>query len=89
VIEILLWLLFIGIIGSFVLAIMAGVIGANRHYSPRADSLQREVDLRLTYKRYMELYPGSRMSYDDYKRLQKQRAYRKAVSSTKIKRMVR
>jgi hypothetical protein len=50
--------------------------------------LQQEVDLRLTYKRYKELYPSD-ITYEEYKRMQRQRAYRKAVSSTKIKRMVR
>jgi len=89
VIEILMWLLFIGILFSFALVLIAKWIGASGRYSPKEYNLQREVDLRLTYKRYMELYPSARMSYDDYKRLQVQRAYRKAVSSTKIKRMVR
>ena len=89
VIEILMWLLFIGILISFALVLIAKWIDANARYSSKGDNLQRIVDLRLTYKRYMELYPGARMSYDDYKRLQKQNAYRKAVSSTKIKRMVR
>ena len=83
------WLLFIGILGSFALVLIAKWIDANTRYSPKAYNLQKEVDLRLTYKRYMQIYPGARMSYDDYKRLQVQRAYRKAVSSTKIKRMVR
>jgi hypothetical protein len=50
--------------------------------------LQQEVDLRLTYKRYKEIYPSD-ITYEEYKRMQSQRAYRKAVSSTKIKRMVR
>ena len=88
-ITILMWLLFIGILGSFALVFIAKWIDKNARYSPKAYNLQREVDLRLTYKRYMELYPSARMSYDDYKRLQVQKAYRKAVSSTKIKRMVR
>jgi hypothetical protein len=88
-IEILMWLLFIGILFSFALVLIAKAIDTRGgRYSPRADSLQREVDLRLTYKRYMELYP-SNMSYEAYKKLQVQRAYRKAVSSTRIKRMVR
>jgi hypothetical protein len=56
----------------------------SRHYA-----FQREVDLRLTYKRYMEIYPGTKMSYEEYKKMQRERAYKKAVSSTKIKRMVR
>lgn len=50
---------------------------------------QHETDLRLTYKRYMELYPNSTMSYPEYKKLQARKAYKKAVSSTEIKRMVR
>jgi len=62
---------------------------ARKAGTPRAYGLQREVDLRLTYKRYTEIYPATRMSYQDYKRMQSQRAYRRAVSSTKIKRMVR
>jgi hypothetical protein len=49
----------------------------------------RETDLRLTYKRYMELYPNSTISYPEYKKLQTRSAYKKAVSSMKIERMVR
>jgi len=52
-------------------------------------TMQTETDLRLTYKRYKELYPNSNLSYIEYKQLQARRAYKKAVSSTKIKRMVR
>ncbi len=62
---------------------------ARKAGNPREYGLQREVDLRLTYKRYAEMYPATRMSYRDYKRMQSERAYRRAVSSTKIKRMVR
>jgi len=50
---------------------------------------QWEFDLRLTYKRFRELYPHSRLTYEEYKRLQAQRAFKRAVSSTKNKRMVR
>lgn len=49
----------------------------------------RETDLRLTYKRYMEIYPNSTISYPEYKKLQTRRAYKKAISSMKIERMVR
>jgi hypothetical protein len=52
-------------------------------------SEQMEVDLRLTYKRFKELYPFSQISYQDYKKLQMERAFRRAVSSEKNKRMVR
>jgi len=50
---------------------------------------QRETDLRLTYKRFMELYPYSKITYQEYKQMQAKHAYKKAVSSLKIKRMVR
>jgi len=50
---------------------------------------QRETDLRLTYKRFMELYPYSKVTYQEYKQMQAKHAYKKAVSSMKIKRMVR
>jgi len=84
VISTILWLIIIGIVIVIVLLLVASWTG-----SPKTYTLQKEVDLRLTYKRYMQLYPGTRMSYPEYKRLQMARAYRKAVSSTKIKRMVR
>jgi hypothetical protein len=48
-----------------------------------------ETDLRLTYKRFKELYPYSEITYREYKKLQKEKAYKRAVSSQKIKRMVR
>ena len=50
---------------------------------------QYETDLRLTYKRYKELYLNSTLSYREYKQLQARKAYKKAVSSMKITRMVR
>lgn len=51
--------------------------------------LQHETDIRLTYKRYTELYPTSNVSYAEYKKLQTKQAYKRSVSSRKIKRMVR
>ena len=70
----------------FILIIVFALIGrATRRPKVR----QRETDLRLTYKRFMELYPYSKISYPEYKRLQARQAYKKAVSSTKIKRLVR
>lgn len=48
-----------------------------------------ETDLRLTYKRFKELYPYSKMTYQEYKKLQSEKAFKRAVSSQKIKRMVR
>lgn len=48
-----------------------------------------DTDLRLTYKRFKELYPFSRITYQEYKELQAKKAYKRATSSQKIKRMVR
>lgn len=50
---------------------------------------QRETDIRLTYKRFKELYPHSQITYQEYKKLQAEKAFKRAVSSEKIKRMVR
>jgi hypothetical protein len=48
-----------------------------------------ETDLRLTYKRFTEIYPNSKISYREYKALQAKKAYKRAVNPKKIKRMVR
>jgi len=50
---------------------------------------QMELDMRLPYKRFKELYPYSKMTYLEYKQLQTKSAFRRAVSSEKNKRMVR
>ncbi len=83
-IETILWWVFILSIIWIAVWLIRREIGG-----PRTYRLQRDVNLRLTYKRYMELYPNANISYRDYKRMQATKAYRKAVSSTKIKRMVR
>ncbi len=83
-IEIFLLIVFIIEIILIVLALLIRQFG-----TPQTYGLQREVDLRLTYKRYVQIYPGTNMNYEQYKRMQAAQAYRKAVSSTKIKRMVR
>ena len=83
----IIWLIFIGILIWLLLLVIAALRGSPK--TAHVLALQRDVDLRLTYKRYMQIYPNARMSYEDYKKLQMKSAYRKAVSSTKIKRMVR
>jgi hypothetical protein len=60
-----------------------------RGFGKTLDDEQMEIDLRLTYKRFKELYPFSQISYQDYKKLQMERAFKRAVSSEKNKRMVR
>jgi hypothetical protein len=51
--------------------------------------LKHETDLRLTYKRYTELYPTATLTYLEYKKLQTRQAFKRSISSKKIKRMVR
>jgi hypothetical protein len=50
---------------------------------------QMELDLRLPYRRFKELYPESRWTYEEYKRMQTQTAFRRSFSSQDNKRMVR
>jgi len=56
---------------------------------PRENVQQKETDLRLTYKRFIEIYPYSKTTYQEYKQMQAKYAYKRAVSSMQIKRMVR
>ena len=58
-------------------------------YVPGAFSGQMELDIRLPYRRFRQLYPSSRLSYPEYKRLQMQSAFRRSMSSQDNKRMVR
>ena len=48
-----------------------------------------EVDIRLPYRRFKELYPESNMNYAEYKEYQKKNAFKKARPSEEIKRLVR
>jgi hypothetical protein len=57
-------------------------------YGRRLYGEPRDVDLRLTYKRFKQLYPYSQITYQEYKKLQMERAFKRAVSSEKNKRMV-
>ena len=52
-------------------------------------SSQMELDLRLPYRRFKQLYPHSNLTYEAYKKLQMQRAFRRSMSSQENKRMVR
>lgn len=52
-------------------------------------SSQMELDLRLPYRRFKQLYPDSILTYEEYKKLQMQRAFRRSMSSQDNKRMVR
>ncbi len=58
-------------------------------YVPGEFSSQMELDLRLPYRRFRQLYPHSDLTYEAYKKLQMQRAFRRSMSSQDNKRMVR
>jgi hypothetical protein len=62
--------------------------GAQR-YTRTVQGEVLEIDLRLPYKRFKQLYPWSQLTYKEYKNLQMARAFRKAVSSETNHRMVR
>jgi len=85
--ETIWWLILIGATLWIILLVLLPI--ARRIKTPTRYSLQRELDLRLTYKRYKEIYRSTQITYPEYKRMQAERAYKKAVSSTKNKRMVR
>ena len=52
-------------------------------------SAQMELDMRLPYKRFKQLYPENKWTYREYKRMQMQTSFRRSYSSQDNKRMVR
>ncbi len=58
-------------------------------YVPGQFSEQMELDMRLPYRRFRELYPENRWTYEEYKRMQMQTAFRRSYSSQENRRMVR
>ncbi len=58
-------------------------------YLKREYEEQMEIDIRLPYKRFKEIYPYSKITYQEYKQLQMKNAFKRSVSSEKNKRMVR
>jgi hypothetical protein len=83
------WVLFVV---ALVLIVTWGVKRAQprtKRYIRTGMHEEMEIDLRLPYKRFKDLYPWSKITYEEYKRLQMQRAFRRAVSSQENKRMVR
>lgn len=90
------YLLFWLIFGIIILAILASALSGSRRASPKSTRRgswgsggQWDTDLRLPYKRFKQLYPYSKITYQEYKKLQMESAFRRAVSSEKNKRMVR
>ena len=80
-----------GILVGLVLLVILWVIkhASTIRLSKRTFKGPTETDMRLTYKRFKELYPYSKITYQEYKKLQKEKAFKRTVSSQKIKRMVR
>ena len=52
-------------------------------------SNQFELDMRLPYSKFKHLYPESKWTYEEYKKMQMQTAFRRSSSSQDNKRMVR
>ena len=73
----------------FFLGLACMLYGWSRKRLGSEPTRQRETDIRLTYKRFKELYPHSRITYQEYKKLQAEKAFKRAISSEKIRRMVR
>jgi hypothetical protein len=60
-----------------------------RRYISGKFSPQMELDMRLPYKRFKQLYPENKWTYKEYKRMQMQTSFRRSYSSQDNKRMVR
>jgi len=58
-------------------------------YIPGQFSEQLELDMRLPYRRFKQLYPETRWTYEEYKKMQSKSAFRRSFSSQENKRMVR
>ena len=87
--EIFLWFALTALIIYVLYALFRRFSGSASRYTKTVQGEILEVDLRLPYKRFKELYPWSQLTYQEYKKLQMSRAFRKAVSSETNKRMVR
>ena len=75
------------LVGAVLVGLLAFIVLAKRMVPRKSDSF--DTDIRLTYKRYMELYPYSPITYAEYKKLQSEKAFRKPTEIRKMKRMVR
>lgn len=94
--ENLLFLYFLLFFGFIVLIVILYALSGGRKASaglkrraPGGTGSQWDTDLRLPYKRFKQLYPYTKITYHEYKKLQMEKAFRRAVSSEKNKRMVR
>jgi hypothetical protein len=93
-IFVIIWVIFAIVAATALIRNKAFTLGkryryGRRAYAPGEFSPQMELDLRLPYKRFKQLYPSSRLTYEEYKKLQMKRAFRRSMSSQDNKRMVR
>jgi hypothetical protein len=58
-------------------------------YVPGNFNNQMELDMRLPYRSFKKKYPHTNLSYEEYKKMQKQKAFKRSLSSQDNKRMVR
>jgi hypothetical protein len=87
--EIFLWFTLTALVLFVLYEVFKRFARGARRYARTVQGEVLEIDLRLPYKRFKELYPWSQLTYPEYKKLQMARAFRKAVSSETNKRMVR
>lgn len=64
-------------------------VANNDRYIPNEFTRQMELDMRLPYRRFKQLYPYSTWTYEEYKQMQMRSAFRRSTSSQDNKRMVR
>jgi hypothetical protein len=71
---------------GIIIVVMVGAL----YLGPKRSSVQHhESDIRLPYKKYRELYPKTDFTYDEYKKMQAKEAFKTAIPSKMLKRMVR
>ena len=76
----------------FVVRRYGAVLGhhtAGHTYVSGQFSDQMELDMRLPFRRFKQLYPSNSWTYEEYKKMQMQSAFRRSMSSQDNKRMVR
>jgi hypothetical protein len=66
-----------------------GYSSVRRKYVPGQFSEQMEIDMRLPFRRFKQLYPENVWTYEEYKKMQMRTAFRRSHSSQDNKRMVR
>ena len=69
-----------------ILVEVAVIVAATR--PSHRDVTQHEGDIRLPFKRYRELNPHTRMTYEEYKQMQSRDSFSHSISSKQLKRMV-